>query len=113
MYRYNIGCGGLLGTILFICIIVAIVASPLTWAIVGAIILYMIITRTIRGRQNAEDAETYYTEDRDQGYSYTSAENVNPYSYRESIPEQTPFTEDEFNTNAVDVDVEVEPVDVQ
>lgn len=106
-YRDNIGCGGLIGTILFIAIILAIVASPLTWIIVGAIILYVVVSRAVYRRQNPDDTEEYVRETR-QYTSYSTKENVNPYSYRESIPEETPFTEDEFNTNAIDVDVDVE-----
>lgn len=115
-YRDNFGCLGLIGTILVISVILAIVANPMTWIVVGGIVLYMVISRRIYRKQNPDDDGSYYgdyREDSGQAYTYSSGENVNPYSYRESIPEENPFTEDEFNTNAIDVDVEVEPVDVQ
>lgn len=104
----GIGCGGLIGTILIIAIILAVIASPLTWIIVAAIVAYIFISRAMYRKQNPDDIGGFEQPDDYEYAGYSTKENVNPYSYRESIPEETPFTENEFDTNAIDVDVEVE-----
>ena len=99
-YRDNSGCLGVLIIAFFLMVIAAVLFNPYFWLIAGGLFLYSVIRRAIDKRKEEKRMEAEEKKSQQEKQDFTD------YSEGTDDPDQI---EAAYETDAVDVDVEVTP----